>query len=157
MAILCQAIRRIRYTCTGRSGAEIIIINDDSSSTAAFSSAAAGLLIILMRKLSIGILFQNPAPPNYTRYNSPSFDALFEKAITETNDSLQLQFIPPGRPGNDERCPVVPLWYDEVVHLVQPYVKNFKCTESSRTPQSENNSSLITSVLNRIFPYTFYL
>ena len=32
---------------------------------------------------------KNPAPPNYTRYNNPQFDELFEKAIKETNDSLR--------------------------------------------------------------------
>ena len=27
---------------------------------------------------------KNPAPPNYTRYNNPRFDELFEKALLET-------------------------------------------------------------------------
>ncbi|MGL6267633.1 MAG: ABC transporter substrate-binding protein, partial [Chitinophagaceae bacterium] len=29
----------------------------------------------------------NPSPPNYTRFNMPLFDELFQKALTETNDS----------------------------------------------------------------------
>lgn len=69
---------------------------------------------------------KNPAPPNYTRYNSPSFDALFEKAITETNDSLRYNLYRQADQVMMNDAPVVPLWYDEVVHLVQPYVKNFK-------------------------------
>jgi peptide/nickel transport system substrate-binding protein len=30
---------------------------------------------------------KNPAPPNYTRYQNPAFDALLEKALAETSDS----------------------------------------------------------------------
>ena len=32
---------------------------------------------------------KNPAPPNYTRYHNSKFDAVFEKALSETNDSLR--------------------------------------------------------------------
>lgn len=69
---------------------------------------------------------KNPAPPNYTRYHNPSFDALFEKAITETNDSLRYILYRQADQVVMNDAPVVPLWYDEVVHLVQPYVKGFK-------------------------------
>ena len=68
---------------------------------------------------------KNPAPPNYTRYNSPAFDAVFEKAIAETNDSLRYQLYRQADQIMINDAPVVPLWYDEVVHLVQPYVKDF--------------------------------
>lgn len=68
---------------------------------------------------------KNPAPPNYTRYNNPEFDAAFEKAIAETNDSLRYELYRKADQIMMEDAPVVPLWYDVVVHLVQPNVKNF--------------------------------
>jgi peptide/nickel transport system substrate-binding protein len=68
---------------------------------------------------------KNPAPPNYTRYHNPRFDALFEKAISETNDSLRYQLYQQADELMMRDAPVVPLWYDVVVHLVQPNVKGF--------------------------------
>jgi peptide/nickel transport system substrate-binding protein len=68
---------------------------------------------------------KNPAPPNYTRYKNPQFDALFEKAITETNDSLRYKLYQQADQVMINDAPVVPLWYDVVVHLVQPNIKNF--------------------------------
>lgn len=68
---------------------------------------------------------KNPAPPNYTRYHNPRFDALFEKAIAETNDSIRYRLYRQADQVMIEDAPVVPLWYDKVVHLVQPEVKGF--------------------------------
>lgn len=69
---------------------------------------------------------KNPAPPNYTRYQNPKFDALFEKALTETNDSIRYELYRQADQVMIDDAPVVPLWYDVVVHLVQPNVQNFK-------------------------------
>lgn len=69
---------------------------------------------------------KNPAPPNYTRYNNPVFDAAFEKAIMETNDSLRYKLYQHADQVMMNDAPVVPLWYDKVVRLVQPYVKGFR-------------------------------
>jgi peptide/nickel transport system substrate-binding protein len=69
---------------------------------------------------------KNPAPPNYTRYSSRQFDALFEKAIRETNDSIRYQLYQQADQVMMEDAPVVPLWYDKVVHLVQPSVSGFE-------------------------------
>ncbi|AHF14117.1 ABC transporter substrate-binding protein [Niabella soli] len=68
---------------------------------------------------------KNPAPPNYTRYKNPEFDAVFEKAIAETNDSLRYVLYRKADQIAIDDAPVVPLWYDKVVQLVQPNVKNF--------------------------------
>jgi ABC-type transport system substrate-binding protein len=68
---------------------------------------------------------KNPAPPNYTRYNNPAFDALFERAIAETNDSLRFELYKQADQVMINDAPVVPLWYDVVVHLVQNNVSNF--------------------------------
>ncbi|HYC40117.1 MAG TPA: ABC transporter substrate-binding protein [Chitinophagaceae bacterium] len=69
---------------------------------------------------------RNPAPPNYTRYRNPAFDAVFEKALAETNDSLRYRLYREAEQIMLQDAPVVPLWYDKVVRLVQPAVKNFR-------------------------------
>jgi ABC-type transport system substrate-binding protein len=68
---------------------------------------------------------KNPAPPNYTRYKNPAFDAVFEKALAETNDSARYKLYQQADQIMINDAPVVPLWYDVVVHLVQPEVKGF--------------------------------
>lgn len=68
---------------------------------------------------------KNPAPPNYTRYSNPAFDAVFEKALAETNDSLRYRLYRQADQIVINDAPVVPLWYDEVIHLVQPWVAGF--------------------------------
>lgn len=69
---------------------------------------------------------KNPAPPNYTRYRNPAYDALYEQALAESRDSVRFELY-----RNMDRmivsdAPVVPLWYDMVIHLVQPRVSGFK-------------------------------
>ena len=68
----------------------------------------------------------NPAPPNYTRYRNKAYDLLYEKAIREPDVQKRI---------NDYRlmdqmliadAPIVPLWYDQVLRLVQPEVSGFK-------------------------------
>ena len=69
---------------------------------------------------------KNRAPPNYTRYKNPQFDVLFEKALTENNDSIRYDLYRQADQLMIHDAPVVPLWYDEVVRFVQPYVKGFQ-------------------------------
>ena len=69
---------------------------------------------------------KNPAPPNYTRYKNPEFDRVFEMALKETNDSIRYSLYRRADQVMMEDAPVVPLWYDVVVHLVQPRVKHFR-------------------------------
>ena len=67
----------------------------------------------------------NPAPPNYTRYRRTSFDSLYQQAMQETNDSLrQAIYIRMDQMVTDD-APVIPLWYDQVIHLVSPHVTGF--------------------------------
>jgi peptide/nickel transport system substrate-binding protein len=68
---------------------------------------------------------KNPAPPNYTRYKNPQFDQLYEEALAEKNDSLRWIIYRRADQVMIKDAPVVPLWYDMVIRLVQPYVKNF--------------------------------
>jgi peptide/nickel transport system substrate-binding protein len=69
---------------------------------------------------------KNPAPPNYTRYKNTRFDALFEKALVEENDSIRYRLYQEADQIMMNDAPVVPLWYDKVIHLVQPSVSGFK-------------------------------
>lgn len=69
---------------------------------------------------------KNPAPPNYTRYKNPQFDELFRKALTAENDSVRFKLYQQADQLMMNDAPVVPLWYDEVVRFVQPYVKDFE-------------------------------
>lgn len=68
---------------------------------------------------------KNPAPPNYTRYNNPQYDALFEKALAEQNDSLRYRLYRQADQLVIDDAPVVPLWYDKVIRLVQTDVSGF--------------------------------
>lgn len=68
---------------------------------------------------------KNPAPPNYTRYSNPQFDAYFEQAMQTDNDSARYELYRQCDRLLIEDAVIVPLWYDEVIHLVQPYVKGF--------------------------------
>lgn len=67
----------------------------------------------------------NPAPPNYTRYKNPAFDALYEKALLEKNDSLRYILYRQMDQLVMNDAPVVPLWYDMVIHLVHNRVSGF--------------------------------
>lgn len=69
---------------------------------------------------------RNPAPPNYTRYANPGFDALYEQALTEINDTVKQDLYRQMDRMIIADAPVVPLWYDEVFRLVNPRVKNFR-------------------------------
>jgi oligopeptide transport system substrate-binding protein len=66
---------------------------------------------------------KNPAPPNYTRYNNPAFDKLYEQALQENDDSTRYRLYQQMDRLIVADAPVVPLFYDEVIHFVQPYVK----------------------------------
>jgi peptide/nickel transport system substrate-binding protein len=74
---------------------------------------------------------KNPAPPNYTRYKNHAFDLLYEKALEEKNDSVRNKIYRQADIYIINDAPVMPLWYDMVLHLVQPYVTGF-------TPNSLN-------------------
>lgn len=74
----------------------------------------------------LGVFYgRNPAPPNYTRYNNPLYNKLYEEALLVTNDSLRNRLYQQMDRLIIEDAPVVPLWYDEVIRLVQPDVQDF--------------------------------
>ena len=65
---------------------------------------------------------KNPAPPNYTRYSNARFDILYERSLTENNDSVKLNLYRQMDQLVMNDSPVVPLWYDELIRLVNPRV-----------------------------------
>ncbi len=69
---------------------------------------------------------RNPAPPNYTRYDDPAFDRLYEQALQENNDSARYRLYQEMDQRVIDAAPVVPLWYDEVVHLINPRVRGLE-------------------------------
>ncbi len=69
---------------------------------------------------------KNPAPPNYTQYKNARFDALYEQALITENDSLRNKMYQQMDQLVINDAPVMPLWYDVVVHLTNPLVKDFQ-------------------------------
>ena len=53
------------------------------------------------------------------------FDKLYEQALAEKNDSVRIKIYQRADQLMIKDAPVVPLWYDMVIRLVKPYVKNF--------------------------------
>jgi peptide/nickel transport system substrate-binding protein len=68
---------------------------------------------------------KNPAPPNYTNYKNHTFDKLYEAALLETNDSLRYSLYRQMDQIVINDAPVVPIWYDMVIHLVNKKVHGF--------------------------------
>jgi len=68
---------------------------------------------------------KNPSPPNYTRYSDPVFDRLYERSLQETVDSVRYRLYREMDQRVIDAAPVVPLWYDVVVHLINPRVHGF--------------------------------
>ncbi len=85
---------------------------------------------------------RNPAPPNYTRYKNKDYDQLYERALQEPNDSSRYVLYQEMDAILMNDAPVVPLWYDEVIRLVQPEVSGFY-------PNALNLLELRTTVLTR--------
>jgi oligopeptide transport system substrate-binding protein len=69
---------------------------------------------------------ENPAPPNYTRYKNPVFDRLYKNSLLENNDSVRFALYREMDQLIINDAPVVPLWYDQVIHLVNPAVSGFE-------------------------------
>src|SRR5688572_5640807 len=68
---------------------------------------------------------RNPAPPNYTRYNNSRYDRLYELALSITDDSARREVYKQMDRLIIEDAPIVPLWYDQAIHLVQPGLQGF--------------------------------
>ena len=69
---------------------------------------------------------KNPAPPNYTRYKNPAFDILYEQALLQTNDSIRYSLYRQMDKMIIDDAPIVPIWYDMAIHLVNKNVQGMK-------------------------------
>ena len=65
---------------------------------------------------------KNTAPPNYTRYNNPEYDKIYERVLTEKNDSLRYALYHDLERMIIADAPIVPLYYDEVLRFTQKRV-----------------------------------
>ena len=61
----------------------------------------------------------SPKGFNYTHYSNPQFDILYEKSQSELNDSIRYDYYQQMDQLLIDNAPVVPLYYDQVVRLVQ--------------------------------------
>lgn len=61
----------------------------------------------------------SPNGPNYTHYSNSQFDYLYEKSQSESNDSIRYDYYQQMDQLLIDNAPVVPLYYDQVVRLVQ--------------------------------------
>jgi peptide/nickel transport system substrate-binding protein len=69
---------------------------------------------------------KNPAPPNYTRYNNPLFDQLYDKAIREPAVDIRLTLYKQMNELIMEDAPVIFLFYDQTAWFVQQHIQNLK-------------------------------
>lgn len=67
-----------------------------------------------------------PAPPNYTRFKNPLFDQWYKKSLQSDNDAER--YILYGKMDSlvSSIAPVVPLYYDEILHFTQKNVRGFR-------------------------------
>ena len=65
-----------------------------------------------------------PHGPNYTHFKNYQFDKLYEMSQMQVNDSIRHHLYQEMDKIIIEEAPVIPLYYDEVVRLIQPNVKN---------------------------------
>ncbi len=67
----------------------------------------------------------NPAPPNYTRFNNTEFNILYNQALATTNDSLRYKMYQQMDKIIIEQAPIIPLWYDMAIHVVHTNITGF--------------------------------
>src|SRR5690606_2400122 len=65
-----------------------------------------------------------PAPPNYTRFRNPYFDSLYEISMNAP-DSLRWQLYRSMDSTVMAQAPVIPLFYDEMLHFTQSNISGF--------------------------------
>jgi peptide/nickel transport system substrate-binding protein len=66
---------------------------------------------------------KNTSPPNYTHYSNPGYDRIYERALTEPDDSLRYALYHDLERIIIADAPIVPLYYDEVLRFTSKRVK----------------------------------
>jgi oligopeptide transport system substrate-binding protein len=60
-----------------------------------------------------------PSPPNYTRFNNKTFDQWYKESLVANNDTLRYRLYAQMDSLVSSEAPVVPLYYDELLHFIQ--------------------------------------
>ncbi len=73
-------------------------------------------------------LFYSPhaAPPNYTRFKNLYFDRLYELALQAETPEKQVDLYEQMDSLLMAESPIIPLFYDEVMHFIQPHVAGWE-------------------------------
>lgn len=84
-----------------------------------------------------------PAPPNYTQYNNPKFDALYHQSISTINIQSRNQLYCEMDSLIMQEGVVIPLFYDEILHFMQPNITGLSVNQMNiidlkRVKKSEN-------------------
>ena len=66
---------------------------------------------------------KNGSPPNYTRFSNKQFDALYENALIENDDTKRFELYREMEKIIIDEAPVVPLYYDEVLRFSQKNIE----------------------------------
>jgi len=69
---------------------------------------------------------KNPAPPNYTRFNNPKFDQLYEAALREQNVEKRNELYQQMDQLVINEAPVVPLYYDQTLVFIHKYIEGLE-------------------------------
>lgn len=67
-----------------------------------------------------------PAPPNYTRFNDATFDRLYERSLQAPDDETRFHMYAQMDSLISSKAPVVPLFYDEMLHFTQNNISGFE-------------------------------
>jgi len=65
---------------------------------------------------------KNPAPPNYTRFSSARYDALYGRAILEIDEQKRYKLYREMDKIIVEEAPIIPLYYDEALRFISKEV-----------------------------------
>lgn len=67
-----------------------------------------------------------PNGPNYTHFKNEDFDALYELAIKQANDSIRYALYQQMDQIILDEAAIVPLYYDQVIRFVKPNIQHFE-------------------------------
>jgi ABC-type transport system substrate-binding protein len=67
-----------------------------------------------------------PHGPNKTRFSNPTFDNLYEKTLSENSEKIRLKNYAKMDSIVMAESPVIVLFYDEVVRLLQKNISNLE-------------------------------
>lgn len=69
---------------------------------------------------------KNPPPPNYTRFQNKKFDALYEQALSETDEEKRYALYWEMDRLLIEEAPIIFLYYDETAVFLQKRIESYK-------------------------------